>query len=402
MGRRSTLYLFPILKMKKLILLLPILFWIGLFVIEIISLFFQYPKPMYFRAWEFVINQGKDSYYVPFQPRIYYKGPMRGDLLLLTNFTAKKSEVRDQIFQADEYGFRNNIDTYKKNIKAVITGTSFVGGAQETQANLVSSILTEKYNIPTYNYATLPLQHLWEDERFIKKSPKFVIVLMNETEALQNSWVEVLIPSTTTHNVNYWESYEQWNREQNSFEISYENITKFTKRFSIIKYLLKETYLKFLNSLFSRKTIASNLIKLNIYDPEEDMLFWDSNSYNPLINQKAIKETIDTLSKTKSVLATRNIDLIVAVMPSKTTLYSKQYRNFNSEKLSITQLEKLLEIKKIDHINLFDIMKKQKEPVYYKEDGHWNSLANKIIAQELSKKIKELESKGNDENYETN
>jgi hypothetical protein len=29
-------------------------------------------------------------------------------------------------------------------------------------------------------------------------------------------------------------------------------------------------------------------------------------------------------------------------------------------------------------------------------------LANKIIAQELSKKIKELESKGNDENYETN
>lgn len=95
--------------MKKIILIFPLAVWIILFLLEISSFFMQQPKPMYFRAWEYVLNQGKDSFYVPFQPRAFYDGPMTGDLLFTTNFLPNKSEVRRQIFRTDEYGFRNEV-----------------------------------------------------------------------------------------------------------------------------------------------------------------------------------------------------------------------------------------------------------------------------------------------------
>jgi len=377
--------------MKKNILLLPIVFWLILFIVEVISFFFQHPKPMYFRAWEYVLNEGKDSYYVPFQPRIFYNGPMTGDLLLVANFLPRKKDVRHQIFQADEYGFRNEIGTYGKGARVVLMGTSFVGGAQETQSNLISDLLTNKYKITTYNYATYPLQHFWEDARFVKKPPKYVVIVMNESEALQNTWVEVLVPSKTTHEVRSWKSHKQWMQNENTLDLSYNRITTVLKRFSIVKYELNKLYLTFINLIFPRSSIASNLVKLNTYDPSLDMLFWDSNSYDPRINKKAIKDTINTLKESQRVLKSRNITLIVAIMPSKTTLYYREYKDIDPQNESLYTLENAMEKNGIEHVDLFALMKSQKSLLYYKDDGHWNSEANRIIADQLNKKIQELE-----------
>ncbi len=388
--------------MKKKLLILPIFIWLILFFVEVLSFFFQYPKPMYFRAWEYVLNQGKDSFYVPFQPRAYYDGPMTGDLLFTTNFLPKKSEIRRQVFITDEYGFRNEVGTYAKGVDVVLMGTSFVGGAAETQSNLVSTLLTEKYKIKTYNYATLPLQHFWEDSRFIKKPPRYLVVIANETEALQNIWTEFVKPSTVKRDLPSWKSNEQWQKKEGIVDLSYSGVTALLKRFSIVKYELRQMYLNILNTIFPRSVIASKLIKLNIYDPDLDMLFWDSNSYNPLTNKKAVDETIKTLKQSQEMLKSRNITLVMAVMVSKTTLYSKDFKNIDQKKESLYLLEKEMEKNGIQHVKLLNIMKNQKELLYTKDDGHWNSLANEIIASVLSKKIKELESSRNESNYEAN
>jgi len=383
--------------MKKITYIFPLLLWILLFVIEVLSFFFQQSKPMYFRAWEYVLNQGKDSFYVPFQPRAYYDGPMSGDLLFTTNFLPKKEEIRRQKFIADEYGFRNAVGTYSKGVDVVLMGTSFVGGAATSQEDLISTILNKKYNIKTYNYATLPLQHFWEDARFIRKPPKYLVIIANETEALQNIWTEFVTPSTVSRNLKAWDSNASWKKSQSIVDLSYSGITLLLKRFSIVKFELRQIYLTILNSLFPRSVIAEKLIKLNIYDPDLDMLFWDSNSYNPLTNKKAVDETIVTLKKSQEALKSRNITLIMAVMVSKTTLYSKNYKNIDSKKESLYLLENEMEKNGIQHVKLLNIMKNQKKLLYTKDDGHWNTLANEIIAQELSKKIKELEN--NSTNY---
>lgn len=388
--------------MKKIILIFPLAVWIILFLFEISSFFMQQPKPMYFRAWEYVLNQGKDSFYVPFQPRAFYDGPMTGDLLFTTNFLPNKSEVRRQIFRTDEYGFRNEVGTYKKGVDVVLMGTSFVGGAAETQSNLVSSIMNNEYKVKTYNYATLPLQHFWEDSRFIKTPPKYLVVIANETEALQNIWTEFVKPSTLSRRLDSWSSNAEWKKKESIVDFSYVGVAALLKRFSIIKYELRQKYLATLNFVLPRNIIASKLIKLNIYDPDLDMLFWDSNSYNPVANKKAVDETITTLKNTQEILKSRNITLIMAVMVSKTTLYSKEYRNLDPKRQSLYLLEKEMEKNGIQHVKLLNIMKNQKELLYTKDDGHWNSLANSIIAAELSKKIIELESAKDESNYEAN
>lgn len=346
---------------------------------------------MYFRAWEYVLNQGKDSFYVPFQPRAYYDGPMSGDLLFMTNFLPEKSEIRRQIFKADEYGFRNEVGTYGKGVDVVIMGTSFVGGAQETQSNLVSSLLNEKYKIKTYNYATLPLQHFWEDARFVEKPPKYLVILANETEALQNIWTEYVMPTTVTRQLKSWRSNIEWKKSQSISDFSYLGVTTLLKRFSIIKYELRQLYLTVINSILPRNIIASKLIQLNMYDPDLEMLFWDSNSYSPLTNKKAVEETITTLKHSQEALRSRNITLIMAVMVSKTTLYAKNYRNIDANKESLYVLENEMEKNGIHHVKLLNVMRNQKELLYTKDDGHWNSFANEIIASELSKKISELQ-----------
>lgn len=378
--------------MKKNILLFPVLVWLSLFIIEAASYFFLQPKPMYFRAWEYVLNQGKDSYYIPFQPRSYYNGTMTGDLLFMTNFLPKKSEIRPEIFQADEYGFRNKIGTFKSGVEVVMLGTSFVGGAQETQSKLVSSILTDKYGIKTYNYATLPLQLFWEDSRFIKKPPKYVVIIANETEALQNTWTEYIEPSKNVRQIPPYSSHEEWVNKQGIFDTSYNGITTLLKRFSIVKFELRQIYLHVLNFLFPRNILGLKLTALNIYDLDLDMLFWDSNSYNPLLNKKAVDDTIITLKKTRDILKTRNITTILVVVPSKTTLYSKTYRSVDPKKESLYALENEMERNGIEHLKLLTLMRNYKGGLlYYKDDGHWSYLTNEIIAKELSSKIHEIE-----------
>lgn len=386
---------------KKFYLLLPFCFWIGLCVFEVWSLFFQYPKPMYIRGWEHVVNEGKDSYYVPFRPFIKYDGPMVGDMPTMSYFIIPKSDIRYQVIQIDEYGFRNRIGLLNKPIDAVVVGTSFVGGAQETQKNLVPDLLIDKYGIRAYNYATQTLMQFWGDKRFIKNPPKFLIVLATENEVfMEGSYVDTLTDSLEDHEVKKWSSNKAWDKENNAFIYDYNHIVTYTNRFSILRYDLRIIYKYIINTFYSKKTLADRFLTRDYaYDPTTKIFFWNINSPYSIKNkenEKTIKRTLQDLKNTRDILKKRGMQLIVGIMPNKGSLYGKPFKNIPADERSLPELEKAMEKDGIEHINLFEptfSLAKSGKLVYYKDDGHWNSEANRIIADLLAKKIKEIQNK---------
>lgn len=386
--------------MKTIYLLLPLIVWLFISFIEISMQFFTSYRPMIFRAWEFVLNEGKDSYYIPFQPHLTYDDKMTGDLLLLADFYPKSTEIRDQHFQVDEYGFRNRIGLLDSGIDAVIIGTSFVGGAQETQNHLISEKLTDIYNIRTYNYATLPLQHFWEDSRFIDNPPKYILIVGNESEFLQNSWIEVLSNSTARHEVKKWSSHDVWKKVNNPLILEYDHLEKQLKRYSFIRFLAKDITRYYKNEFFSRADIAKELVKDGMYDPERDILFFDINSFDPRVNSstnKTVEDTITTLKKTRDVLHTRNITMIIAVVPSKSNLHANRYKDLPINERAVSILQNELSANGIHSVDisreLFLRLRKSDQLFYYPDDSHWNTSVNELLSELLATKIKELDKK---------
>lgn len=389
--------------MKRILILLPFLFWMSLSLFEIVSFTSQF-RPMYFRAWEYAFNDGLDGYYVPFKPFIHYEGVLTGDLLEPFNFISEKRDISKQIFQADEFGFRNRIGMLKKPIKAVAIGTSWVGGAHETQKNLVSEILTYKYNIPTYNYATQPLQHFWEDARFKSHPPKYVLIIGNETEFLQNHFIETLQNTTITKDITSWKNLNDWRGINDALPLDYPSYAKLFKRFSVTKYFLRQTYLSITNMLFTRAQLASFYGKTSLYDSSDNILFFDNVFADPTessVLAKNVSPTIKTLITTQNILKTRGITMIVAVMPSKASIQSPEYQKTPVDHKILFKMEQELEKSNIEHINLLEdlssYVNNTDHLIYFRDDTHWNTYANHVIAQKLAAKIKNIEENQNSE-----
>lgn len=401
-------------KYKKWMPALIIPIWILFFIFELGTLVLLNSKPSVRRAWEIASMPDIPSLpnytsmsWAPFRPRYIFNGALKGgDLTGISHFLPLWKELFIQYFEVDEYGFRNKTGTFESGVAAVLLGSSNVGGAQQTQDKLVSSMLTDRYGITTYNYALKPLQYFWEDKRFQKKPPKYVIALAPEANIIQGNWVLILDNSNNySLELPKWRSYEEWWKGNlgtpyifNLF-LNYKSLSAWLSYLSSTRYIANEAYRGILNLLFSKEQLTSIYVNKKIsYDPELDMLFLNSDDNDPRLNEKTIndiRQSVAVIKKTQNILKSRGITLIVAAMPSKFSLYNKLYRNEQRENIALVKMEEEMEKNQITHIKLYDIMsnlwKKDGELVYFKHDTHWNTIANEIIADLLAKKIKELD-----------
>lgn len=373
--------------MKKLIIVLPLIFWFGISFIEI-SAQILLSKDFYFwRAWEKVMT--KPATYTstyPFKPNAYFQGEIHGDLLNLMYFTPQKNEIREQVFTTDEHGFRNPNTVLKNPIAIVLLGTSLVAGASETDSQLVSTLLTQTYHLPTYNYATSPLQKFWEDKRFQENPPRFVVLLGKDTELLQNTDLTTLQDSKKFISVS-----PNATVQKNTF--SYASFADTLSQFSLSRHILKRTTTRALNTVLPRNIIAKIIPRHSIsYDAATNMLFLSPEQDNPTITeavQTQITHAITRLKKTQEILAKRNSILLVATIPSKGALYAKEYQAIPKEKSLSIVFEKQLQDAGINTIPLASIMyaKKDTVNVYYPDDSHWSAAANQIIAETIAQEI---------------
>lgn len=384
--------------------------WIIISLFEVSTFIFIEPKPVIFRAWEITYNtESKDAYRTPFKPHSIYESTSMGDALKMFHFNPKSHERKPQVFIVDEYGFRNQVGFLNEPVDAVIFGTSQVAGANETQANLVSELLTSQYNIRVYNHGLLPMQRFWENELFIKKPPQYVIVLGTEHEVQESSWIETLAENQAP---NYdpiaWESLDHWtkinlpqaNLTLNSFmNFNYQHISSQFKYYSVTRYLSNFLREEILNILFNREQLAAMYANPALYyDSQQDMIFFQYTEGNPTLTKKAeqdIQNAMVTLKQTRNLLRKRGITLIVVAVPSKAHLYYKYYQDIPEKQQSLTKLEQELDINKIEHIKLHKLFHEElkqpnQQPLYFNDDSHWSTRSNQIIAELLAQKIDQL------------
>lgn len=402
---------------KKLLPASIVFIWIFFLLFEIGTLVFLNPKPSVRRAWETAMVPdiaslpNRDSImWAPFRPRFIYDNMVKGgDSTGWLNFQPLQEEMFKQHFEVDEFGFRNSVGTYKQGVTMVIFGTSNVGGSQLSQETLVSELLAKKYNIPSYNYALRPMQFFWEDERFQKTPPKYVVILSTGDGIISGDEVTALQETNKSHQVREYQSYDQWWKENLGVDyikayLNYDGITPWLKYLSTTRYIANKIRRDTLNLLFTKNQLASIYANERIiYDPKLDMLFFDS--MDPLLNEQkeaSIKQTISQLKQTQKVLKTRGITLIVIGVPTKVSLYSETYRDLPREKFALVKMEEEMEKNEIEHLELYDLMsnlfRRGGMLLHFKQDTHWNSKTNEIITELLAKRIKELDIKSQNSN----
>lgn len=388
MRRKNNFYILSVL-----------IIWFLFSAFEIVSMVFLWPKPVYWRAWEGASNYtGKDQANAPFKPLYRYDSVALGDLLNVANLKPLPSEIKKQVFQVDEYGFRNDIGMLNHPIDAVILGSSFVAGAAETQEKLVSSLLTKRYKIPTYNGALYILQNYMEDERFLKNPPKYLIMLGSEGEFISAPYRYTVENRNILNKPKKWNSFEEWEKNNDPFKFTYTNVAQYLNNFSMTRYLVNNANVEFTNLGRGREEVVKRSTQqISAYD--NGMLFFQPDYDDPLLGstgktEKDIDIAIVTLEKAREMLAQKGTTLIVAAMPSKVNLEYSKYKKTPRKKRAIVAFEKRLDNSNIEHVNLFEptfsYMKKARNHLYYFDDSHWNNKTNELIAKLLSEKINQL------------
>lgn len=388
----------PTKKIIPALYFLPLLFWLGLTALDVYGQINLDTSPVYWRAWEYVSNYtGKDGLVALFKPWRIYNGPMAGDLLNALDFQPRASEVKKQEFIVDEYGYRNQPHFLDQPVDAVVIGSSFVGGARETQADTLSEILTRKHSIRTYN-STASVQYLWEDYRFASNPPKYVIIVGPEGEIIQSLWkygIEDRIPLNVPQK---WESYEDWKLHNQLPPDSFEKYKNSLRDYSLVRYFSIQLRVRLKNRLYSREVIARQTTQTMVtYDPTSEMLYFQEDYDVPILGSTGkTKEDIQTailaLKKTRDRLAERNMRLIVVPMPSKTHVHMEKYRNLPDEQRALVLLNAELKKNDVEFIDMFTPVRERQKttnaPLYYPDDSHWSSETNYLIGEQVAKYLK--------------
>lgn len=383
---------------KKHIMLMPFIIYCMMFLFEVLTLFLYFPKPMYFRAWEYVSNYSdKDAGTTPFKPLITYDGEMYGDLLRYASFTPLPREYRRQVFIADEWGFRNEPKLLNNPITVVTIGSSFSGGAAETQDMTISGLLTREYNIPTYSFTSQNVQNVWEDRRFIDNTPKYILLPDTVDGIIRSYWNYALSETDIVVTRKSWSSRYEWQKEMDPFPRTYESFAKYAKRFSMLRQLAFDIRLHILNTLLSRNQITSlSTEQVVSYDEDTGQLYFQKELDYPVIDTGGVttddvKQAIAVMRQTQQLLDTRGIKLIIAAVPTKAHIQGTDLSTL-PDNLVITHLEKRMKEEGILYISVYDDLvsyRNNNVDVYYNDDTHWNEKTNKLIAEKVARIIRE-------------
>lgn len=391
--------------MKKLYCYIFFLFWIGLSMLEIVAPYVIPKEKFYWRAWEYVVNDESSNLgSIPFKPRMDYTGTIYGDMTRGMNIKPSKDEVRRQVLKTDEYGYRNEQGMLDKPIDAVLFGSSQVVGLADSQENIIGTILTKKYNIPSYTYPKASLQQFLLDTRFQESKPKYVIIIGRDYEFRTIPYIYEAFEKNERVKVKNWLPGE-WEKK-NSEKVINKNYSKnqdYANRFSITRVLLSTSMINILNSVFTRDELVSIFSNNRFsYDKSSDIFFSETDPESPLIDsphksKKDVDKVINSLTQTSQILKKRGITLIVGVMPTKSALYDPRYKNVPLVRTEIWEIEKALDKSSIAHIPLpqaaYSYAKNNSELLYYNDDSHWNAQANKLIARLIYEKIDNLSKK---------
>ena len=174
------------------------------------------------------------------------------------------------------------------------------------------------------------------------------------------------------------------------------------KRGILFKYKIARDiygYLLYKSRLFSY--IKNTISDMIVSSPKNRIFDINLNSELSILWEKDKK----ILNATNDLVKSRNATLIIAVMPVKFQIYDDMWEDYSSkigkDKLIRKNPNNLLEnfgkesgVMVVDIYDLF-YEKNKKTPLFLKVDGHLNSNGHELMAEEIHKKIKQIQNEKN-------
>ena len=276
------------------------------------------------------------------------------------------------IFKSDRYGFNNpDYEWDKKETEYLLVGDSFVQGSCVNRPNDLSSLLRKNSNKNVLNIGVAgngPLKEYATLREYYKKDTKKILWFFFEGYDLAD-----LI-----------------NEKKSKLLTKYINSKNFTQGLKNkqalinedIKNIFQQEKIRVLDQLEDNKKIKYKLLKFIRLDKTKKVLF------RPILSNQVNNEVFDdfeiVMRLAKDFSLKNNSDFYFIYLPEHQRYSNKNYSDQNYQKI-------LKIIKKLD-IQIIDVKKqvfdKRNNPFKlfpFGEDGHYNELGYRLIANEVFK-----------------
>ncbi len=269
-------------------------------------------------------------------------------------------------FRTNEFGVRTNLKYKNPDLKVLVLGDSFTGGAFASNTEMWFSIFADE----VYNSSKLKMQ-VWASgsggyssfqEYLIAKeiknyfNPDVLILQFCENDYINNYWpIEIdSIGFITFIRRPYYDKSLKNYRVSHPFSFIFNSDIIMSSRIFNITYAILEKY--FISSIDYKK-YEKNLNKIN----------------NP--NHESVKLTLEILVKIKKLF--KNI-------PSYITNCNppEKIKNWNF----LVENSKFIPLLKPPY-KIQEIKKENKLAVMHKDGGHWSNIGNRIFGKELAKEF---------------
>lgn len=365
---------------KLAIFSLPILTFVFYVAYDVLILPVDYYT---FRAWEALrVYENGPILSGPFYPNMHLTKTEFGDLSGLT-----KSPVPKNVeWFTDRYGFRKK-ETEDEKYKVVIIGDSAIAGSALTQDNIFSEVLEDKLGVNVYPYAPADINDFLDDERLRKNPPDLVIIESVEKVVLHLS-----------------EITPEDQKIKKGIVLPYSFVT----RLAILLDRLKKQ--AFVNYLYARLEELPKLLmnqKLNSLarqefrsenfgsDKRQEMVFYSApEEYFKDWDETHIKRVIFSLKQYQDKFKMTDTKLVFMPIPNKENIYWRQVTGGKK----ISNLKRLIEaaqkagIPTVDLWTVYNNLYNQNPDklLYHTDDSHWNIYGVEVAADEMVKKLNEI------------
>lgn len=368
-----------------------IAFWILLPILDFVGIVILDARYVYWRGWEKTVNNYAQSIIYPFKPFSTYSGQYIGDLANFTQVNPDPKEIRHGSMQIDEWGQRNQPHFLDSPVDAVVVGSSYVSGAALDTSELLATILTEKYGLRTYTYYGV-LQRVWDDPKFLKSPPKYVIYIGAEGEVISDPSRTSIVEAQIQTAPEAWRSLEEWEKTLDPvYQRDFKRISQEISNKSLIRNTAARIYKFCINIGRTRQQVISSLSSNVVeYDKDTDTLLWQPGYDVPILGSTGkgpneIAQAIQTQLASQEMFQKRGIELIIVPVPSKSHMTLKKYIDLPDSSVALVSY---LEKSKEESLNIVDVYKpmmsesrRNGKRYYFKDDSHWLPEVNHILAK---------------------
>ena len=343
--------------------------------------------PLTFRAWEAMLRHYPNAV-GPFIPsKHYHRDNSYGGVAGIGNLPALR-HYHSVDFTTDAYGFHNPPALAQGNAIGIVVGDSFAVGSELPEDQSLSAQLTERFGEYFYNAGSPQPLHLRSLEAVAQRLDihhGLVIYEFLESRALQDP------PSATPDGARgaaqtflFRVLGQEWTDRLGTPLNGLHS--------SPLRALSAKLVKKIQDNVLLPNSFASFVIKEKLSNGEP-IVFLPAEFKSPPAPRKAAECWAAYFAWYSAQLRNNDLDLVVLLVPNRTTIYAPlltQPRGVSASRTTLADFAAALQKASVPYVSLEPryardaaILLGQKKYLYFLDDTHWNGTATAIAADEI-------------------